>query len=143
MKRQLSAAIVITGLIALAPAAAFAGPKAGPNGGGPKGGGSSSMSLVLMNSTDGVPHWGQDVRFDVSTTATTEPHVKLECSQGGTVVYTAQTGYYDGYPWPWTQTFTLSSGAWTGGDADCLATMYYFNRSKTVTGTTLAFHVYA
>lgn len=143
--RRTAVLLVITGLLAIAPTAYAAKPSA--SGGGGKGGGkttgTSSMSVVLLDSTDGVPHWGQHIRFDVSTTATTEPHVSVQCSQGGAVVYSAQTGYYDSYPWPSTQTFTLSSSAWTGGDADCNATMYYFNGSKTVTGATLAFHVYA
>ena len=108
--------------------------------------GSSSPALAARgggNPADGVPHWGQQVRFDVSTTATAQPHVSLSCSQAGSVVYTAETGYYDSYPWPWTQTFTLASGAWTSGAADCVGTMYYFSGRKTVTGATLGFHVYA
>jgi hypothetical protein len=106
-------------------------------------GSTSTLKLVLLNSTDGLPHYGQDVTFDASSSSTTEPHVKLSCSQGGTVVYTAQTGYYASYPWPWTNTMTLSSGAWTGGAADCTATLYWFNGSKTVTGSVLSFPVYA
>jgi hypothetical protein len=102
------------------------------------------MTLVLLNSTDGLPHHGQQVRFDVSTTATTEPHVSLKCYQAGTLVYTAQTGYYASYPWPWTQTFTLSSGAWTGGAADCVATLYSLSNSGgSTTLKTLSFPVYA
>jgi hypothetical protein len=144
--RRTAALLLTAGLVLATPTAAFAG-KPSPNTGGGKGGkpsgGTSSMTLVLLDSTDGVPHWGQHIRFDVSTTATTEPHVSVKCSQGGTVVYSAQTGYYDSYPWPSTQTFTLSSNSWTAGDADCNAAMYYFDGSKTVTAATLAFHVYA
>jgi hypothetical protein len=104
---------------------------------------SSTLKLVLLSSTDGLPHQGQDITFEASSSATTEPHVRLSCAQGGVVVYTAQTGYYASYPWPWTNTMNLSSGAWTGGAADCTATLYWFNGSKTVTGTTLPFHVEA
>jgi hypothetical protein len=105
--------------------------------------GTGTLTLVLVNSTDGSPHWGQQVRFTVSTTKTTEPHVSLACSQGGTVVYTQQTGYYASYPWPSTQTMILSSAAWSGGAASCAAKLYYFAGSKTATLTTLNFQVYA
>ena len=69
------------------------------------------------------------------------PQVNLVCSKSGSVVYRAQTGYYATYPWPWTQTMTLSSYAWTSGGADCTATLYYFSGKKTVTLTTLNFSV--
>jgi|SRR5438477_2398378 len=111
-------------------------------GGGQKTAGTGTIALVLLNSTDGFPHRGQQVTFTVSTTATTEPHVSLQCSQGGVVVYSAATGYYPGYLWPWTQTMTLTSSAWTGGDADCVASLYYFSATKVVTLATLPFHVY-
>jgi hypothetical protein len=105
--------------------------------------GTSQLTLVLLNSTDGSPHWAQQVTFKVSTTKTTEPHVSLICSQNGTVVYQAQTGFYAGYPWPWTQTMTLSSAAWTGGAASCTASLYYFSGSRTTTLATLNFQVLA
>jgi len=41
--------------------------------------GTSSLSLVLLRSTDGSPHYGQVVTFNVSTTATSYPSVDLEC----------------------------------------------------------------
>jgi len=104
--------------------------------------GAGSFSLVLVNTTDGLPHWGQQVTFKVSTTATTEPHVSLQCRQGGVLVYSAQSGYYASYPWPWTQVMTLSSSAWTGGSADCVATLYYFSGTSTVSLGTLSITVY-
>src|SRR5216683_7718212 len=102
----------------------------------------SSLGLVLLNSTDGLPHWGQQVTFNVSTTATTEPHVSLKCSQNGVVAYSAQSGFYASYPWPWTQVMTLSSAAWTSGSADCVASLYYFSGTNTVTVGTLSFTAY-
>src|SRR5712691_1385530 len=99
----------------------------------------SSFSLVVVNSTDGLPHWGRQVSFAVSTSATTEPHVGLKCSQNGVLVYATQTGYYAGYLWPWTQVMTLSSVAWTGGSADCVATLYYFSGASVVSLGTLSF----
>jgi hypothetical protein len=104
---------------------------------------SGTLELVLVNSTDGLPHWGQQVTFKVSTTATTEPHVDLNCYQNGTLVYAATTGYYDSYPWPSTQIMTLRSNSWTGGDADCAAKLYYFDGRKTPVVATLSFHAYA
>jgi hypothetical protein len=142
-------AVIIAAVAALflvfAPAAL-----AGKGGGGPKGGGGTTsggtgtMSLVLLNSSDGVAHWGQQVRFDVQTTATTEPHVDVKCYQGGVLVYSGTTGYYASYPWPWTQTFTLSSQSWTGGAASCNAVLYKLaNTGAKTTLATLSFPVYA
>src|SRR5256885_10202005 len=92
----------------------------------------TNFALVVLDSTDGVAHWGHQVTFTVSTTATTEPHVSLKCSQNGVLVYATQTGYYAGYLWPWTQVVTLSSVAWTGGSGHCVATLYYFYRANSV-----------
>src|SRR5712692_7904600 len=52
----------------------------------------SSLNLVPLNSTDGSAHWGQQVTFNVSTTATTEPNVSLNCYQSGALVYGAVAG---------------------------------------------------
>ena len=111
-------------------------------GGGHKSAATGTLGLVLLNSTDGVAHWGQQVTFNVSTTATTEPHVGLKCSQSSVVVYSAQSGYYASYPWPWTQVMTLSSSAWTSGSAACVATLYYFSGTSSVTLATLSFNAY-
>jgi hypothetical protein len=101
-----------------------------------------SLRLVVLNSPDGLAHWGGQVTFNVSTTATTEPHVSLKCSQGGVVVYGTQTGFYSGYLWPWTQVMSLSSVAWTGGSAECVATLYYFSGANVVSLGTLSFTAY-
>jgi hypothetical protein len=103
----------------------------------------SSLSLVLENSTDGQPHWGQTVTFKVSTGATTQPNVSLDCYQNGVLVYGAVAGFYAGYPWPGSQNFILSSPSWTGGGASCTASLYYFSGRKTVTLTNLNFQVYS
>jgi hypothetical protein len=108
----------------------------GGKGGGtkPSGGGSSSLTLVMVTDTNsnGLPNWGDSVTFKVSTTATTEPHVDLTCSQSGTVVFGATTGFYPSYPWPWTQIMTLSSPSWQSGAANCTAVLYYFSGRKNV-----------
>jgi hypothetical protein len=113
---------------------------AGSGGGGGGGtGGSGSLSLVMVNDLngDGQPNWGDTVTFNISTTATTEPNVSLTCYQSGVLVYSAVSGFYASYPWPWTQNMGLWSNSWTGGAADCTAELYYFNGSKTVTVATL------
>ena len=97
--------------------------------------------MVDDKNGNNLPNYGDTITFHVSTTATTEPHVNLECYQGGTQVYSAVTGYYASYPWPWTQNMALWSYSWTGGAADCTATLYYFSGRKTITATTLGFHV--
>jgi hypothetical protein len=133
---------VLVVCLALVPAA-LAGKGGGGNGHGGTTGASYSLNLAMVNDANGngLPNWADTITFSVSTTATTQPHVSLQCSQSGTVVYTTQTGYYDGYAWPWTQNMTLWSGAWTAGAADCTATLYDFSASKTVTLGTLSFHV--
>ena len=101
-----------------------------------------SFSLVLLNSTDGTPHWGQQVTFNVTSNA---PYyfVELDCSQNGTVVYQQSEGFYPG--WPWSKTYTLQSGAWTGGGASCNAQLYSANSDGTNRQTlaTTSFQVYA
>jgi len=135
--------IAVTSVLGLSTLTTNAVPVASHNSSHGGSNGTSSLTLVLLSSTDGSPHWGQKITFTVTTTATTEPHVSLACSQNGTVVYRNDAGYYASYPWPWLQTMTLSSYAWTSGGASCTATLYYFSGTKTVTPTTLTFSVLA
>jgi hypothetical protein len=112
------------------------------SGGHPKAGsGSSTLKLVLENSTDGSAHYGQIVTFAVSTTATNEPFVRVNCYEGGVWVLSSSSGFFAGYPWPWTQHFTLSWDMWhtPGAAADCVATLY----NGGATYATLPFHVFA
>lgn len=117
---------------------------AGKGGGGKPGGAAptGSFSLVLVNSSDGVPHWGQQVTFNVTSSAT-YTFVDLDCYQAGTRVYHSGVGFYAG--WPWSKNFTLSSGAWSGGAADCNARLYSSKAdgSNQRTLATMSFHVYA
>jgi hypothetical protein len=134
------ALLVTVALLVLAVAGAA---QAGNGKPAPGGGGGSSLSLKMVSDVNGngLPNYGDTVTFSVSTTATTEPHVSLACYQNGTQVYSAVTGYYASYPWLWTQNMPLWSSNWTGGAADCTATLYYFSGRKTITLTTLGFHV--
>jgi hypothetical protein len=117
----------------------------GGNGGGKPGGGTGTMSLVLLDSTDGVPHFGQKVTFDVSTDATTYPWVTLKCFQNGSQVYQASRGIF---PTSLGQEFTLGpTPSWQGGDADCTAFLEdwdsYSKRGSIQTLASMSFHVYA
>jgi hypothetical protein len=117
---------------------------AAKGGGGKPGGGTGGtggLTLVMVTDANGnaAPNWGDQVTFNVSTTATTEPHVDLTCSQNGVVVLGATTGFYASYPWPWTQIMTLSSPSWTAGAADCTATLYYFSGSRNTVLSTVRF----
>jgi hypothetical protein len=95
----------------------------------------------LLNSTDGLAHHGQDVTFDVSTTATDRPFVALNCYQDGVWVYAASAGFFPAYPW--SQNFTLSND-WFTSAGDCSARLYMTkNGSRSTTLATLDFHVYA
>lgn len=114
------------------------GGKGKPSGGGD---GTSSLRLVMVTdyNANGLPNWSDQVTFDISTTATTQPNVSLTCSQNGVVVYGATAGFYDGYPWPWTRLMTLSSNSWQGGAASCVAKLYYFSGTTTVNLTSISF----
>lgn len=115
-----------------------AGAARGGGGGGSRYTG--TFNLVLLNSTDGLPHYGQAVTFHVSSNAP-KPYVKLVCSQGGIQVLQQTAGFYDGYPW--SQTFWLRGGLWTPGPADCDADLYVRNakRGTRTTLDTMRFHV--
>jgi hypothetical protein len=129
------AVAAITTLGASAPALAAKG------GGGGKPGSTStgSFTLVALDSTDGVPHYGQRITFNVSSSAP-RPTVRIDCTQAGTTVYTASAGYYPEYPW--SNVLTLTSGAWTGGAADCGATLSSISSKGALTTlATLTFHV--
>jgi hypothetical protein len=121
--------------LALAPAALAA-----KSGGGGSGGG-SSVSVVMVKDLNGngLPNWGDTVTFDVSTTVT-YPEIELECVQNGRLVLRQGAGFFPSYMW--SKDFTLQSSSWTGGAADCTATLFYFTKSRTYrTLATLSFHV--
>jgi len=129
------------GLIAGSTFAAKGGAGGGRHGGGGSStGGSGTVSLVTPPVVDkngnGAANWSDVVRFNVSTGSTSQPWVSLTCSQGGVVVAQGTEGYFagaldDG-------NFGLYSPQWTGGAADCIASL------KTYSGSVLAsasFHV--
>lgn len=95
-----------------------------------------------VNLDGGEINHGDHVRFDVVTDAQ-YPDLSVECVQDGAVVY-RHGGYLRGVD-PSTRVFTLSSSHWTGGEADCTATLRSVN-PRNFTYKTLAetdFHVVA
>ncbi len=109
---------------------------------GGKSGSDPSLSLVVLGSTAGaaptVPQWGQQVTFNVTTDASW-PSVGVECAQNGALVYRQSEPYPFG-----DLTFTLSGYWWTGGAADCTATLSApGNNGKWTTLATTSFHVNA
>jgi hypothetical protein len=131
------------GALALVPAA-FAG-KGGGKGGHTGGGGGGTISMVLADDTNGngVANYGEKVTFTVATTATTNPQVNLKCYQNGVVVLNGSAGFGADDPWAWAQIFTLSTAAWTGGAANCTATLSYYNGRGFTTLATTGFPVAA
>jgi hypothetical protein len=109
-----------------------------------KGGGGKSSdppSLVVIDSSDGLAHWGNHVTFNLSTTASW-PSVTLTCYQNGTAVLTQSSGFWADYG-PG-QVFGLMNGTWTGGAGDCTATLLALSANgKSSTLGSTSFHVYA
>ena len=92
-----------------------------------------SVVMVDDGNGDNLPNWGDKVTFDVGT-AVDSPFVSLHCYQGTTWVYAAA------YPANWS--FHLAANSWTGGEADCTATLYTTTDGKRMTTlATLAVHV--
>ena len=122
--------------LALVPAALAGKPAHGGGGGGTTTGGGGTISLVLLNSTDGLAHFGQKVTFNVSTSSTASPWVTVDCYVAGTLVYEMSNGIF---PTSLNQNFTLSSSAWTSGAATCTAYLQNWDSySKHGTITNLA-----
>ena len=110
-----------------------------PGGGGTTGGG--SVSVVLLNSSDGKAHFSEQVTFNVSASVS-QPWVNLNCYQGSTWVDGEWGGFFAGSAWG--TTFTLGpTSLWVSGGANCTASLVYYNSkgSLTTLGTT-SFPVY-
>lgn len=130
---HVASALFLVAAIALAPAA-LAGK------GGKPGAPTGSFSLVLLDSPDALPNYGENVTFNVTSTAY-HPMVNLTCYQNGDWVKNQSVGFYAG--WPWSQTFNLSSWKWLGGAADCSAELYYTDsKGANRTLATMSFPVY-
>lgn len=128
------AALVLVLSLALVPGALA--------GKGKPAGGSSSISgpvMVTDGNGDGLPNWGDTVRFNFSTTATAQPYVHLMCSGGG-IGYDSWKGVFPGsLDTNWN--FVLSSGGWTGGAADCTASLGMYTKQGFKQLASTSFHV--
>lgn len=102
-----------------------------PSGGdsGPAGGSSiSRLALILVNdrNSDGRPNRGDTISFTIATTLAWD-RVTVVCSQNGDVVLSvAKT------PDTWSP-LTLTSQTWSGGPADCRATLDQLNDDEVLT----------
>lgn len=139
----LEAALIAALAVGLIAGTAFAAKGHGGGGGGGHHGGSSAGTgtialapLVVDNNGNGTPNWSDFVTFTISTTATTEPWVNLQCVQNGVVVSQGWDGYFDGSLT--TRNFGLYSPQWSSGAADCTA--YLETPTWAVLGST-SFHV--
>jgi hypothetical protein len=112
--------------------------------------GSSSLNLVVVSAAGSPvgsaatpqPTYGSTITFDVQTNQTSQPNVNVRCYQSWAFVYDSWGAFWAGAAVG--QNFTLSSGYWTGGAADCTARLVAFDkqgREQTLASTT--FHVNA
>jgi hypothetical protein len=94
-----------------------------------------SIALEVVNDNgNNLPDYGESVKVNVSSTATS-PFVSISCYQGPNLVYA-------GGGLPASFAFQLASTAWTGGEAECTARVYTtIDGSKTTTLGTLSFDV--
>jgi hypothetical protein len=127
-------ALLVVGLMA---GTAFAGKGKPPSGGAGTG---ASVTMVLVDQSDGVANWGDEITYAVSTSAA-YPYVSTTCTQGGVLVLSTSAGYFDSYAWPSARVVPLTTDRWTGGAADCTARLYTSGRHGTSTLATKTFHV--
>ena len=145
-KRVAHVASIATLALALVVTEAALAAKGG-SGGKPTGGASSSSSirlapLIFDANGNGLPNHSDVVTFSVSSTATSEPFVNVRCYQNGTLVLNSWQGYFDG-ALNSSRDFSLGSGAWPSGAADCKATVNRYVRNKWNVLATTSFHVSA
>jgi len=141
VNRSFLLGVAVVAALVLAFSGSAIAAKGGAGGGGKpsKGGsGAGSISLVVLNSPDGLAHWGGTVTFNLSTGATTQPWVDLKCYQNGVLVSQMWNGFFPGSLT--TENFGLYSPKWTGGAADCTADLT--TPQWSVLAST-SFHVYA
>jgi hypothetical protein len=124
---------------------AFAAPHNGGGGGKVSYTGSfvgSNPVMVTDNNSDGMPNYGDNITFKVTSTAG-YPMVNLHCTSGGVTVDDQNVGFYPG--WVWSQNYQLSHWYYGPNDsaADCTAKLYYQGPKGNVTLATMSFHVNA
>ncbi len=65
-----------------------------------------------------APQFGQTITFNVSTTATSNPFVNVNCYQNGALVMNSWSAFFPGGT---NQNFGLYSPSWQSGAANCTA----------------------
>jgi len=119
-----------------------AGGKGGHGGGGTTGG-SGTIAMRMVDPTDTVANYKDQVTFDIFTTATSSPYVHLVCTQNGAKVLESWQGFFPtalGNEW-----FYLGpSPAWQGGAAECTGFLeQYSSKGAWVQLASTGFHVEA
>jgi hypothetical protein len=138
----LEGALVATLMVGLVAGTAFAAKPSGGSGhhggGGGGTGGTGTIALVMVTdvNSNGTPNYGDAVTFNISTTATTQPWVNLQCSQNGVLVAQGWNGFFVGSITG--RNFGLYSPQWTGGAADCTA---YLTTPQWAVLASTSFHV--
>jgi hypothetical protein len=116
---------------------ALAGKGGGHN---PAQSGSGTLTLVLLDSTDGLAHFGQHVTYTLSTTLT-YPYVNENCYVNGVLVSNDWRGFFPSSLS--STTFTLGgSQLWQSGAADCTAYLVYQTSKGWSRVASTSFHVY-
>lgn len=119
--------LLVSGLVA-GNALAAKGGGGGSKGGGKAGSGTIAGPVVVQDANgNGLANAGDQVTFQVTTTASDRPFVGLRCWQGSTWVYDGYVGYFDDYLFD--QRFVLGSGYWQSGtEAVCTARLFYYDK---------------
>jgi hypothetical protein len=104
---------------------------------------SGNINLRLVNDAnhDGEPNWGDIVTFDASTSSVASPVLQVSCYKNGQNVLYVQKSYNTGVQIAAARYIQLKSSQWTGGSADCAATLLKTNFGKTTVLSTSTFHV--
>jgi hypothetical protein len=133
-------AVALAAIFALVFAgAAFAGKTSGSSSiAGPYLVTSSTASPLTTTSTSTL-HFGDTITFAVSTTATSNPFVDLNCYQNGVLVAEGWAAFFPGGTG---QQFGLYSPSWQSGPADCQADLGMIaNNGKWKVLASQSFHV--
>jgi len=120
-------ALLVVGLMAGSVFAAKGGNGGKPGGGGSTTGGGTLTGPVILQNYSGnlATSYGDDVTFNVSTTAS-KPQVGLRCYQGANFVYDGYVAFFSS--WLSAKYFTLSSSYWNSTlDASCTARLFTYD----------------
>jgi len=113
---------------------------AGNSGGGTSKTSSSTISLASQaGGATAIPAYGSSVAFTISTDQTSNPFVNLQCFQNGALVAQGWAGYFSGALGG--ESFGLYSPQWTGGAADCTATLDMNTNGRWKVLASTSFHV--